>query len=58
MGFQPVRLMPTLGIGSYPEKITGSELTDEAALAELAAFVADFAAFASEEVPGTSSLGQ
>ena len=48
MGFQPVRLMPTLGIGSYPEKITDGELTDEDALAQVASFVADFAAFASE----------
>ena len=41
---QPVRVHPPLGIGSYGDKLTDGELTDEATLADLADFVAAFAA--------------
>jgi len=46
MGFQPVRVMASLGIGTYGEKLTDGELTDPETLAELATHVASFAEFA------------
>ena len=38
--------MPSLGIGTYGDKLTDGELTDPETLAELAAHVVAFAAFA------------
>jgi len=50
MGFQPVRLLASHGIGSYGEKLDDQgELVDTEAVAELTEFVARFAAFAAEE---------
>ena len=49
MPFQPVRLYDALGIGEYPNKIADGAVTDQATLAEIADYVAAFAAFAVSE---------
>lgn len=49
MAFQPVRLFPSLGIGTCGEKIADGELSDTVARAELGNFVASFADFCRQE---------
>lgn len=49
MAHQPIRLHPSFGIGSYPEKMgDDGEIADQATRDEIAAHVATFAAFAAE----------
>ena len=49
MGFQPIRLFETLGIGSYNDKVDADgELTDKESLVELSDYLARFAAFCRE----------
>ena len=45
MAHQPVRLFEAMGIGSYGDKITDDELTDEETISELAAFLQRFSGF-------------
>jgi hypothetical protein len=45
MAHQPVRLFEPMGIGSYGEKVTDGELTDEATTAELVDFLQRFTEF-------------
>lgn len=49
MAFQPVRLFPSFGIGSYGEKIVDGELSDPDARAELGTFLAEFADFCRQD---------
>lgn len=48
IGFQPVRLYPSLGIGDYGSKLTEGELTDPDALTAVADHMAGFVAFCGE----------
>lgn len=45
MAHQPIRLFEPMGIGSYGDKITDGELTDDVTIAELADFLQRFAGF-------------
>ena len=45
MPFQPVRPFASLGIGGYGDKVADGQLTDQATRDELAAHIAEFAAF-------------
>jgi len=49
MGYQPIRLLESFGIGSYGEKIADGEVTDEATLTEIADHVAAFATFCADD---------
>ena len=44
----PVRVFPSLGIGSYGDKVTDGEISDQETLNKIAEYVTGFAAFCSE----------
>ena len=49
MPFQPVRLLPALGIGEYGDKLTDGELTDPDSLAAVAEHMAAFVALCNQD---------